>query len=90
MNQSKTEKRVLNLCSKNYVGYESNGYRNKTLSIEEYLNKIRPYLKDIMNNLKKNSTWKIQLMIAVNFLSSKDTDEELVIHSKSDIFLHRV
>ena len=90
MNQSKTEKRVLKFGSKNYVGYESNGYRNKTLSIEEYLNKIRPYLKDIMNNLKKNSTWKIQLMIAVNFLSSKDTDEELVIHSKSDIFLHRV
>ena len=43
-----------------------------------------------MNNLKKNSTWKIQLMIAVNFLSSKDTDEELVIHSKIDIFLHGV
>ena len=25
-------------------------------------------------------------MIAVNFLSSKDTDEELVIYSKSEIF----
>ena len=29
-------------------------------------------------------------MIAVNFLCSKDTDEGLVIHSKSDIFLHMV
>ena len=24
------------------------------LSVEEYLNKIRPYLKDIVNNLKKS------------------------------------
>ena len=30
----------------------SNGDRNKTLSTEEYLNKIRPYLKNI-NDLKK-------------------------------------
>ena len=36
------------------------GNRNKTLTVEEYLNKIRPYLKDIINNLKKSDTWKIQ------------------------------
>ena len=29
------------------------------LSVEEYLNKIRPYLKDIINNLKKSDTRKI-------------------------------
>ena len=34
--------------SNNYIKHESNDDRNK---IEEYLNKIRPYLKDI-NNLK--------------------------------------
>ena len=28
----------------------------KTLSVEEYLNKIRPYLKDIINNLKISDT----------------------------------
>ena len=38
-----------------------------TLSVEEYLNKIRPYLKDIINNLKKSDTWKIQLTIANKF-----------------------
>ena len=27
-------------------------------SIEEYLNKIRSYLKDIMNDLKKSDIWK--------------------------------
>ena len=63
---------------------ESYGDKNKTLSVEEYLNKIRPYLKDIINNLKKSDTWKIQLTIANNFISSIDNDEERVMHSKSD------
>ena len=76
--------RVSNFWSNNYIEYESNGDRNKTLSVEEYLNKIRPYLKDIINNLKKSDTWKIQLTIANNFISSIDNDEERVMHSKSD------
>ena len=76
--------KVSNFWSNNYIEYESNGDRNKTLSVEEYLNKIRPYLKDIINNLKKSDTWKIQLTIANNFISSIDNDEERVMHSKSD------
>ena len=44
--------RVSNFWSNNYIEYESKGDRNKTLPVEEYLNKIRPYLKDIINNLK--------------------------------------
>ena len=28
--------------------------------------------------------WKIQLTIAINFISSKDNDEECVMHSNSD------
>ena len=47
-------------------------------------NKIRPYLKDIINNLKKSDIWKIQLTIANNFISSIDNDEEREMHSKSD------
>ena len=31
-----------------------------------------------------NDTWEIQLTIAVNFVSSKDFDEERLLHSKSD------
>ena len=39
----------------NYIEYENNDDRNKTLLIEEYLNKIRLYLKDeIMINDKSN------------------------------------
>ena len=51
--------RVSNFLSSNCIEYGSNGDRNKSLSLEEYLN-ITPYLKDI-NNLKKSDTWKIQL-----------------------------
>ena len=57
--------------------------QNKALSTEEYLNKIRPYLKDI-NNFKKSDTWKIQSRLANNFISSIDNDEEGVMRLKSD------
>ena len=62
----------------------SNGDGNKTLSIEEYLNQIRPYLKDIINDLQKVDTWKIKSTIAINFMSSKDNDKDREMHSKSD------
>ena len=73
-----------NFWSNNYIEYESNGDRNKTLSVEEYHNNISPYLKDIINNLKKSDTRKIQLAIVNNFISSIDSDEECVMHPKSD------
>ena len=38
-----------------------------------------------INNLKKSHTWKIQSMISINFMSSKDTDEDRLMHSESDI-----
>ena len=43
----------------NYIEYESNGDRNKSLPIEECLNKIRPYLKSIINYIEKSEKWKI-------------------------------
>ena len=61
-----------NFWSKNYIEYKGNGERNRTTSVEKYLNNIRPYLKDIKNNLKKSDTWKIQLTIANNFIFSID------------------
>ena len=77
--------RLNNFQSNNYIEYKSNGDKNKILSVEEYLNKIWPYLKDIKNDLKKSGSWKIQLTIAINFISSiDDIDEERVMHSKSD------
>ena len=43
-----------NFWSNKYIEYKSNNDRNKALLDEEYLNKIRPYLKEIINNLKKS------------------------------------
>ena len=31
------------------------------------LNEDKPYLKGIINNLKKSDSWKIQLTIGINF-----------------------
>ena len=70
--------------SNNYIEYKSKCDRNKTLSVQEYPDKIRPYLKHIINNLQKSNTWKIQLIIASHFIYSIDNDEEHVMHSKSD------
>ena len=62
--------------------------RYNTLSIEEYLNKTKSYLKDIMNKIKKSDTWKFQLTIEMNLISLKDTEEErltcLVVISDKD------
>ena len=78
--------RVSNFWSNNYIEYERNGDRNKTLSVEEYLNKIRPYLKEIINNLKKFDMWKIQLTIANNFIftHAKSDNIEIMINNEAD------
>ena len=58
----------------NYIEYEINGDRNKIASFKEHRNKIKPYLK-YHKNFKKSYIWKIQLMIAINFMSFNDADE---------------
>ena len=45
--------RVNNFWSNKYAEYESNSGRSKTLSVEEYLNKIRSYLKGFIKKFKK-------------------------------------
>ena len=55
----------------NYIGYKSKGDRNENLSPKEYLNMIKPYLRDLINNHKRTTEsnneendraeWKIQL-----------------------------
>ena len=56
----------------------------KNLSVNEYLNKIKPYLRDLIINLQKSDTYKIQLTIAIIFISSKYVEEKRVMHSKSN------
>ena len=75
--------RVNNFWSNNYIEYKINNDKSRMLSVEKCLDKIRPYLRHIINDLKQSDIWKIQLTITVNSISSKDdNDEERVMHSK--------
>ena len=74
---------VGNFQNNRYTEYESSGDRNKNLSVKEYLDKIKPYLTDIIINLQKSDTYEIHLTSAISFTSSKDVVEERVMHSKS-------
>ena len=38
---------------------KSRGDKDKTLSIEEYLNMIKPYLRNIINDHKNQGEWKV-------------------------------
>ena len=76
--------RICNAFSSNYTEYKSNGDENKTLSIKDYLDEIKPYLSDIINDHKTQGEWKIHLTMAINFFSSKDSEEIRTMHSKSD------
>ena len=63
-----------NAFSSNCIEYKSNGDKDKTLSIHDDLDEIKPYLSDIINDLKTQGKWKIHLTMAINFFSSKDLD----------------
>ena len=51
--------------SNNYIWYENKSDKNKVLSAEEHINKIRPYLKDIINSLQKYGRMKIKIIKAI-------------------------
>ena len=69
----------------NYIGYESKGDKDKMSTVNEYLDMISPYLVKMINEHKTKSEWKIQLTMAINFISSKpDSDETRIMHTKSN------
>ena len=71
--------------SNNYIQYESKGDKDKILTVNEYLDMIRLYLVDIINDQKTQSEWKIPLTAAINFISSKpDSNETRIMHAKSN------
>ena len=66
--------------SNNYIEYEIKGDRNKTKSVENNLDKITQYLKNIINHLKKSDTLKIPLTIENHFIFTIDNDKECLMH----------
>ena len=66
----------------NYIEYRSEG--DKLLTIEEYLDLIEPYLRELINDHKSKGEWKIQLTAQINFISSRlASDETRVMHTRS-------
>ena len=65
-----------------FTKYKSN--RSKRTSFEQDLEKIRPYFGDMIDRFKKLGEWKIQLIMNVNFISSKDNDDKQLMYFKSD------
>ena len=65
----------------NYKHYESNEDIEKKLSAYQHLNKIRPYLYDLINDHRiARRVWKIQINMHVNFISSKNTGETRIYY----------
>ena len=57
-----------------YIQYKSIGDKDKNLSIKEYIDIMRPYLSDIINNHKTQEEWKVQVIMTFDFISFKDSD----------------
>ena len=53
----------------------SNG--NDSLSFNEYLELIKPYLYDLINVHKAKGEWKIQLSAEISFISQKPNSNEI-------------
>ena len=49
----------------NYLEYRSDG--NNSLSFEEYINLIKPYLNGLINDKKDKGEWKLQLSAEISF-----------------------
>ena len=64
-------KKTVSALNNNYIQYES------IESIEEYINVIRPYLSDIINNHKAQGEWTIH---SDNIITKDKTQGEWKIH----------
>ena len=69
--------------------YTLHGSRDKynkdnLLAIYEYFDKIKPYLKDMIDDYKSKVEWKIQLVTRVIFISFINKSETQIMHPKSD------
>ena len=82
--------RTSNAFNNYYIEHDSNGDKGKILSVKEYLDMIRQYLSDIINDHKTKDEWKTQLTMEINFISSKDSkdskasNETRTMHTTSD------
>ena len=70
-------KKIASAFNNNYIQYESMGDKDKNLSVKEYIDVIRPYLSDIINNRKAQGKWRIH---SGNTITEHETQGEWKIH----------
>ena len=58
-------------------------YLKKLLAPNEYLEKIRPNLIQLINNHKDNNNWKIQLTTQIIFNSIKNLNDKRILYVKT-------
>ena len=58
--------KITGVFSDKYIECKSSGSKNT--SIKQYLGKIRPYLGNMIDNLRASGEWKIHLRIKVSFM----------------------
>ena len=68
----------------NYLLCETNGNEDGLLYIHEYLDKIRPYLRDLIDFYNTKGEWKVQLSMAITFVSCINPNQVQLMHLKSD------
>ena len=74
---------INNGFTNNYLEYGSEG--SNSLSFTEYLDLIKPYLEDLINEKKNKGEWKLQLTAKISFVSLKpDSDETRLMYTRSD------
>ena len=74
---------VKNAFDGNYVLYESRGDKDGKLALYEYFDKIKPHLKDMIDDYKSKGERKIQITMKIIFISFIDKNETQVMHGKS-------
>ena len=66
------------------VVHKSRGDKDAELALYKYFDKIKPYLKDMIDDYKSKREWKIQITMRIIFVSFTDKNETQVMHTKSD------
>ena len=80
-------KKISSAFDGSYMLYESKGDKDAKLALYEYFDKIKPYLKDMIDDYKGRGEWKIQLVMRIIFVSFIDANETCEMHTKSDIIV---
>ena len=66
----------------NYQEHQTDSDK-KLLAPNEYLEKIRPNLIQLINNHKDNNNWKIQLTTQIIFNSIKNLNDKRILYVKT-------